>query len=62
MTVTGLRELEAMAAKLSATARKLPPGQERQDAFREIAKFRDQIAAMKIADLRPAREPRGDHK
>lgn len=44
-----LRELEAMAAKLSATARKLPSGQDRQDAFREIAKFRDK----KRAALRP---------
>jgi hypothetical protein len=39
-----------MAAKLSATARKLPPGQNRQDAFREISKFRDKIAALKIAE------------
>jgi hypothetical protein len=38
-----------MAAKLSATARKLPSGQDRQDAFREIAKFRDK----KRAALRP---------
>jgi hypothetical protein len=57
-----LQQLKKMAAKLSATARTLPPGQDRQDAFREIAKFRDQIAAMKIADLRPAREPRGERK
>jgi hypothetical protein len=54
-----LRELEAMAAKLSATARKLPLGQDRQDALRQIAKFRDQIAALKKgADLRPAPGPR----
>jgi hypothetical protein len=36
-----LRELEAMVAKLSATARQLPPGRGRDDAYREIAKFRD---------------------
>jgi len=58
MSRAELRELEAMAAKLSATARKLPPGQERQDAFRQIAKFRDQIAALKKgADLRRALGP-----
>jgi hypothetical protein len=50
MRRSGLQQLEKMAAKLSATARTLPPGQDRQDAFREIAKFRDQIAAIKIAD------------
>jgi len=40
-----LRELAAIAAKLSATARKLPQGKDRQDAFREISKFRNKIAA-----------------
>jgi hypothetical protein len=40
------RELEVMAAKLSATARQLPPGRDRDDAYREIAKFRDKIAAI----------------
>jgi hypothetical protein len=54
-----LRELEAMAAKLSASARKLPSGQDRQDAFQEIAKFRDKIAALKKgAALRSAQAPR----
>ncbi len=46
MTPATLRELDAMAAKLAATARKLPQGQERQNAFREISKFRDRIAAL----------------
>ena len=41
-----LRELEALAAKLSATARLLPPGRDRDDAYQEIAKFRDKIAAI----------------
>jgi hypothetical protein len=50
MRESRIRELEALAAKLSATARMLPPGQERQDAFREISKFRDKIAALKNAE------------
>ena len=45
-----LQELAAMAAKLSATARKLPQGKDRQDAFREISKFRNKIAALTIAE------------
>ena len=57
MRTSKVRELEAMAAKLSATARMLPPGQERQDAFREISKFRDKIAALKDAE-RSAQGPR----
>ena len=32
------------------TARMLPLGQERQDAFRQISKFRDKIAALEIAE------------
>ena len=57
MSTSGIRELENMAAKLSATAHKLPRGQERQDAFWEISKFRDKIAAPKIAE-RSAQEPK----
>ncbi|MCK1641633.1 hypothetical protein IVA95_29850 [Bradyrhizobium sp. 157] len=60
MSAPRIRELENMAAKLSATARKLPPGQERQDAFREISKFRDKITALKIAE-RSAQEPKTQH-
>jgi hypothetical protein len=41
-----------MAAKLLATARKLPPGQEHHNALREIGRFRVQIAALQAADQR----------
>jgi hypothetical protein len=51
-----LRELEALGAKLSATAGKLPPGQDRQDAFREISKFRDKIAVLKTGGAFKARK------
>jgi ribosomal protein S11 len=47
MRTTKLQELEKLAAKLSATARTLPPGEDRQNAYREIARFRDRIAALK---------------
>ena len=50
MMLSRLQELAAMAAKLSATARKLPQGKDRQDAFREISKFRNKIAALTIAE------------
>ena len=46
MRATKLQELEKLAAKLSATARTLPPGEDRQNAYREIAGFRDRIAAL----------------
>jgi hypothetical protein len=49
-----LQELQEMAAKLLATARELPPGQDHHNALREIGRFRAQIAALKGADLRPA--------
>lgn len=42
-----LQELEEMAAKLLATARKLLPGQDRHSALREIGRFRARIAALK---------------
>jgi hypothetical protein len=45
-----LQELEEMAAKLLATARELPPGQDHHNALREIGRFRAQIAALKGAD------------
>lgn len=48
-----LQELEGIAAKLLATARELPPGQERHNALREIGRFRAQIAALEGA-LRPS--------
>ena len=40
MRAAKLQELEAMAAKLLATARELPPGQERHEVLQEIGKFR----------------------
>ena len=43
-----------MAAKLFATARKLPPGPDRRNILQEIGIFRVQIAALQGADLRPA--------
>jgi hypothetical protein len=42
-----LQELEEMAAKLIATARELPPGQDHHNALREIGRFIEQIAALK---------------
>jgi hypothetical protein len=47
-----LQELQEMAARLLATARELPPGQDRHNAFREIGRFGAQIATLKGADLR----------
>ena len=55
MRATELQELEEMAEKLLATARKLPPGQGLRNALREIGRFRVQIAALQSADLRQAK-------
>jgi hypothetical protein len=49
-----LQELEEMAAKLLATARKLPPGPDRHNMLLEIGRFRTQIAALQGAGLLPA--------
>ncbi len=46
MSTAKLQELEELAAKLLATARKLPPGPDRQNALREIERFRVQIAGL----------------
>ncbi len=54
MRAARLQELLEMAAKLLATARELPPGQDHHNALREIGRFRARIAALKGADLRPA--------
>ena len=54
MRAARLQELQEMAAKLLATARELPPGQEYHNALREIGRFRVQIAALQGADLRRA--------
>jgi hypothetical protein len=58
MRATKLQELEEIAAKLLATAGRLPPGQDRYNALREIGKFRARIAALKGHYLR--REHRVD--
>ena len=39
---------------LLATARKLPPGQDRHNAFQEIARFRARITGLQRFDLRSA--------
>jgi hypothetical protein len=46
-----LQELEEMAARLLALARKLPPGQRRYYIMQEIGRFRVQIAALKGPEL-----------
>jgi hypothetical protein len=51
MRAARLQELQEMAAKLLATARELPSGQDRHNALREIGRFRVQIAALKGAYL-----------
>ena len=55
MRATKLRELEDMAARLLATARKLPPGPERINILQEIGRFRSQIISLQGVGLRPAR-------
>jgi len=64
MTVTGLRELEEVAVKLEAKARKLPMGPIRDELLQDIAIFRAQVAALQAAALRPSGEglkARGNH-
>jgi hypothetical protein len=51
---TKLQELEVMAAKLQATARKLPHRPDRRDLLQEIGRFRVQIIALQSAGLRSA--------
>jgi hypothetical protein len=46
-TLTEILELEAMAAELLKTARKLPPGPVRHDLLKEIRKFHARIIALK---------------
>ena len=41
-----MQDLEAMAAKLLNTARKLPSGQDRHNALQEIGRFRARITAL----------------
>jgi hypothetical protein len=47
MRAERLQELKAMAAKLLETARKLPPGSDRQSILKEIGKLRARITASK---------------
>jgi len=54
MRVERLNELKEMAAKLLETARGLPPGQDRDNALREIARFRARIIGLQRQDLRSA--------
>jgi hypothetical protein len=42
-----MQDLEAMAAKLLETARKLPAGPVRHDILKQIWKFRARITALK---------------
>ena len=42
-----MQDLEAMAAKLLETARKLPAGPVRHDILKQIGKFRARITALK---------------
>jgi len=46
MNVDGLRDLEEMAAKLEATARKLPQELRHDDLLRDIERFRAQLTAQ----------------
>jgi hypothetical protein len=54
MRAERLNELKEMAAKLLETARELPPGQDRDNALQEIARFRARIIGLQRQDLRSA--------
>jgi uncharacterized protein YjbI with pentapeptide repeats len=54
MRAAKLQELEVTAEKLLVIARKLPPGQDRHNALREIGRFRARITALQGADLESA--------
>jgi hypothetical protein len=53
MRATELQELQEMAAKFEATARKLPSGPGRDGLLLEIGRFREQIVALQSADRAP---------
>ena len=55
MKAEKLQELEEIAATLLATARKLPPGPDRQKAFQSIGRFRLRIAALRSPEAQLAR-------
>ena len=44
--VDGIKELQEMAEKLAATARKLPQGQGRDELLRDIERFRAHLAEV----------------
>jgi hypothetical protein len=52
MNALRLRELEEMAEQLLETARKLPPGQDRHNALKEIAAFHRRIIGLQRQELR----------
>ena len=63
MRAARLQELEEMAARLLALARKLPPGQQRYDIVQQIGRFRVRIAALKGPELgRSRRGPKAKEK
>jgi hypothetical protein len=55
MRATKLQELEEMAVKLLATARKLPAGPDRRNMLAEIGRFRSQIISLQGPGLPPVR-------
>jgi hypothetical protein len=54
MRAARLNELEEMAAKLLEVAGKLPAGQERHNALREVARFRARITDLQRQEMRSA--------
>jgi hypothetical protein len=50
MSVNGMLELEEMAVKLEATARKLPQGPGRDELLRDVASFRAKLAARPLGE------------
>jgi hypothetical protein len=56
MRAARLQELEEMAAKLLATVRKLPPGQNRRNALQLIGRFRVRIADLQTPALQPVHQ------
>ena len=51
MGVDGLLELEEMAAKLEATARKLPQGLKQSELLQDIERFRA-LLTVQLAELK----------
>jgi alpha-beta hydrolase superfamily lysophospholipase len=46
ITADGIKELQEMAAKLAATAHKLPPGRGRHELLQDIERFRAQLSGQ----------------